>query len=112
MTLCALRYDRHAVHQITPHIHDIGAPTGLDLFGTDRAACLHVDSVLMASEAGRPDVVVSGGWPFFGLGHVARGRGIAAVFIDAGAVPSEGYGEAMTAIQCAVRRMRALALPE
>jgi len=111
VTLCALRYDRHAVQQITPYVYGIDTPSGLDLFGTDRAVCEQVDSILLASGTDRPDVVVSGGWPFFGLGHAARGRGVPAVFIDAGAVPTEGYGEAMTAIQCAVRRLRALALP-
>ncbi len=63
------------------------------------------------SSDGGPDVVVSGGWPFFRTGELCARLGVPSVFIDAGAVPHEAMPEGAAMVQRELRRVRAYALP-
>ena len=58
-----------------------------------------------------PDVVVTGGWPFFNIAKVCAPRSVPSLFIDAGAVPHDGMPADLAAGQRELRRVRARALP-
>ena len=63
------------------------------------------------SGEGSPDVVVTGGWPFFRTAELCARLGAPSVFIDAGAVPHEAMPEGAAIVQRELRRVRASALP-
>lgn len=53
-----------------------------------------------------PDVVVNGGWPFFGAMPFLRQRCFATIFSDLGAVPTEGMSEAILPTLAHLRLLR------
>ena len=112
VTLYSVRCDRAVAERITPHVRTIDLPPDADMFGIDRAASNSLERLVTGLNVSwRPDVVVTGGWPFFATGELAYSRGIATVFIDAGAVPNEEFTHEARRIQMELRRIRALALP-
>jgi len=112
VTLYAVRCDRAVAERITPYVRTIELPSDVDMFGADRAASDSLERLVTDPNVSwRPDVVVTGGWPFFATGELAYSRGIATVFIDAGAVPNEELAFEARGIQLELRRIRALSLP-
>ena len=59
-----------------------------------------------------PDVVLVGGWPFFSAIPFFRGMGAATVFVDFGAVPTDGYADGALRIQELVRDLRRRYVPD
>ena len=103
-----LRCDRPMLEAISPDIAIVELPAGLDMGQTEAAA----DEALTALwRVRRPDVVVVGGWPFFGAAARAGERGSRSVFIDAGAVAQDALPEPLMSVQRELRRIRALTLP-
>lgn len=108
VTLTCLRADRPALARITDAVDVIELPEGLDLARTDALASRRV---LQSWEASRPDVIVTGGWPFFGVAAAASSRGVRSIFIDAGAVPHDGMPAEGLPSQLELRRLRQRTLP-
>lgn len=58
-----------------------------------------------------PDLAIVGGWPFFSAIEQFETRGIATLFLDCGAVPTEGLTGGSLLIQEKLRQMRRRHLP-
>ena len=110
--LAALRLERNAVNAITPHhlVAEIRDFNGIETAEDAAAAWLEANWDGLCGGAS-PDVVVSGGWPFFCAAAVAARFGARSVFIDAGAVPQDGMSGLGLDMQRDLRRVRALTLP-
>lgn len=109
--LAALRLERDAVAAITPHhlVAEISGFNGIETAEDAAAAWLEANWDRLCGGAS-PDVVVSGGWPFFCAATVAARLGARSVFIDAGAVPQDGMAALGLDMQRDLRRVRALTL--
>ena len=108
VSFACLRCDRSVLEGISTDIDVIALPEGIDLLSADA----HVTQHLTATWSTRPvDVVVTGGWPFFGVAARAGTLGARSVFIDAGAVPHDGLPPNALPAQRAVRRLRQATLP-
>ncbi len=83
-------------------------PPGLDMAATEKEVALRMRGRLRHR---RPDVLVTGGWPFFRTAHEAPTHGAASVFIDAGAVAQDELGEFSLSVQRELRRIRQSELP-
>ncbi len=110
--LLCFRCDDAVKKMFEGRVHLFDPSYGADFFGLERSASDALGKLIDARKATSPiDVVVSGGWPFFNAALVGEARGVPTVFIDAGAVPHDGYPQEMLPVQQAVRRARSAALP-
>jgi glycosyltransferase involved in cell wall biosynthesis len=89
-------------------ISPVPIPFGLDMQQTEAHATSWVFGRWLSE---KPDVVVCGGWPFFDLAARAPSVGVRSIFIDAGAVPHDGFPSHLLPIQQELRRIRAQTLP-
>ena len=108
VAFACLRCDRAMLGRITDRIDMLEVPEGVDFAEMDDVAAAHY---LPRLAERRIDAVVSGGWPFFGLAAEARRVGARGIFIDAGAVPHDGFGDQALSVQRELRRLRQRTLP-
>ena len=109
VSFACLRCDRAVLAGISEDIDVIPMPEGIDLLSADGHAAAH----LLARWRSRPvDVIVSGGWPFFGIAAQAGKAGVHGLFLDAGAVPHDGMSAGALPTQRALRRLRQASLPD
>ncbi|GAA5266503.1 hypothetical protein ACOSOMT5_P2931 [Acidiphilium sp. MT5] len=112
ITFVCLRCDREVVQSVSPELHILMELQHLDLYGAEQAAAVWLrDHWVELNSDGGPALVVSGGWPFFGIADVCAEIGVPSIFIDAGAVPHDGMPDEAIHIQRELRRVRALTLP-
>ncbi|MBR0644698.1 glycosyltransferase [Plastoroseomonas hellenica] len=105
-----IRCDRAVLERISGDIDEVTLPHGLDPVGADRFISDHLREAWKT--AAPPDVVVTGGWPFFGAAAQAGAFGIRSLFIDAGAVPHDGIPDFALPTQLELRRLRQITLPD
>lgn len=109
VSFACLRCDRAVLAGISEDIDVIPMPEGIDLLSADGHASAH----LLDRWTREPvDVIVSGGWPFFGIAARAGREGVHGLFLDAGAVPHDGMGPGALPTQRALRRLRQASLPD
>lgn len=112
ITFLCQRCDRGSVEAVSRAVIELRELGRLDLHGAEAEAARwlreHWEEL---SRDGRPDVVVTGGWPFFRVAEVCAQLAVPSLFIDAGAVPHEGMSEGAARFQRELRRVRAGALP-
>jgi hypothetical protein len=113
ITFLCQRGDKAAVAAIPSVFTEVPGLGQFDLHGAETAAMRwlsdHWDDF---SHDRAPDVVVTGGWPFFNIAKVCAPRSVPSLFIDAGAVPHDGMPADLAAGQRELRRVRARVLPE
>jgi glycosyltransferase involved in cell wall biosynthesis len=103
-----LRCDKTMLTPITKNISVLQIPEGLNMAETEEAA---MSAMAQRWQNRRPDVLVSGGWPFFEAAARAERFGIKSVFIDAGAVAQDDLLDPLLSMQRELRRIRQLTLP-
>lgn len=108
VSFACLRCDPAVLGRVSDRIDVIPLPEGIDLAGADALATRHL---LDAWALAPVDVIVSGGWPFFGIAARAPAIGVHSLFIDAGAVPHDGFPQAALPVQRELRRLRQMCLP-
>ncbi|WP_082643483.1 glycosyltransferase [Methylobacterium sp. GXS13] len=108
VSFACLRCDRAALEEITHSITIMELPDGIDLAGADEAAA---NALLGMRKDTSIDILITGGWPFFGVAARAPAYGVRSVFIDAGAVPHDGFPESALPTQRELRRLRQATLP-
>jgi glycosyltransferase involved in cell wall biosynthesis len=108
VAFACLRCERRVLAGISNDIHQLNLPDDAEFSAADRLAAEMIEATWVHD---RPDVLVTGGWPFFGLAARSAAHGVPSLFIDAGAVPHDGYGEPSLSIQREVRRLRQRTLP-
>lgn len=108
VSFACLRCERHVLETITSDIHQLALEDGGGLAEADRLAAEIIEDSWIDH---KPDVLVTGGWPFFELAARSGARGVPSLFIDAGAVPHDGYREPTISIQRELRRLRSRTLP-
>jgi glycosyltransferase involved in cell wall biosynthesis len=112
VTFLCQRCDREAVEAISPALIELHELARLDVHGAEAEAMRWLsDHWKELAQEGRPDVVITGGWPFFRVSELCAHLGVPSVFIDAGAVPHEAMPEGALRVQRELRRVRASALP-
>ena len=109
VAFACLRCDRTVLERVSSDIEEIALPTGVAFTDIDGFVSRHL---LARWTTERPDVVVSGGWPFFGAAAQASALGLGGVFIDAGATAQDGFSPNDMAIQLELRRLRQRTLPQ
>ena len=107
VALACLRYERQVLSTITEDIHQLEIDAA-DVRLADRLAS---EAILASWGDNCPDLLVTGGWPFFEVAARSRAYGVPSVFIDAGAVPHDGCTEPDLSRQREVRRLRQRTLP-
>jgi glycosyltransferase involved in cell wall biosynthesis len=109
VSFACLRSDRAVLARISRQVEEIVVPDGLTPGEADAFVGAHLrDRWRQAA----PDVVITGGWPFFRAAVAAEAIGVSSIFIDAGAVPHEGFPEFALPSQLELRRLRQRMLPE
>ena len=108
VSFACLRCDRAMLLPITHDIKIIDVQPGLNVAGTEAAV---LKAMAPHWEEHCPDIVVTGGWPFFESAASAAKFGAKTIFIDAGAVAQDALPSALLPIQLELRRIRQLALP-
>ena len=88
VSFACLRSDREVLARISADVEEIAVPEGLDPGAADAFVTEYLRNRWRENA---PDVVITGGWPFFGAAAAADGMGLSSIFIDAGAVPHEGF---------------------
>lgn len=107
-----LRAEREAIHRFSTNLWTLSVPSGLGItksedFAADWLRTRWADLIA----AGQPELLVTGGWPFFCAAKVALEKSVPSAFIDAGAVPHHGLSDAMLQLQQDLRRVRFLTMP-
>jgi len=108
VSFACLRSDRAVLARISAEVEEIAVPEGLDPGAADAFVSEYLRNRWRENT---PDVVITGGWPFFGAAAAADGMGLSSIFIDAGAVPHEGFPHHALQSQLELRRLRQLMLP-
>ena len=108
VSFSCLRCDRAMLAPISEDVDVIELPAGLDVMAAENAV-LSVSQQKWKERS--PNVVVTGGWPFFQAAVAAGRLGIKSVFIDAGAVAQDGLPGSVAPAQQELRRIRQLTLP-
>jgi glycosyltransferase involved in cell wall biosynthesis len=108
VAFACLRCERRVLAAISDDINQIALADDLEFAEIDRRTAETIEAGWVRN---RPDVLVSGGWPFFELAARSAAHGIPSLFIDAGAVPHDGYREPSLSIQRELRRLRKRTLP-
>ena len=112
ITFLCQRCDRKVVEAISPNLRELSELASFDLHGAEAVSLRWLSEHWKElSRDGRPDVVVTGGWPFFSVSELCADLGVPTLFIDAGAVPHEGLTEGVVMAQRELRRLRLHALP-
>ena len=102
-----LRCDEAMLRPISTDVTVIPVAQGLNMEQTEDAVAT---AMVSRWELRSPNAVVIGGWPFFRLASQAGGHGVPSIFIDAGAVAQDSFGEPQLSIQRELRRIRQLTL--
>jgi glycosyltransferase involved in cell wall biosynthesis len=108
VSFACLRSDRTVLARISHDVEEIALPEGLAPAGADAFVGAHLRDRWRGAT---PDVVITGGWPFFGAAVAAESLGASSIFIDAGAVPHEGFPDFALPSQLELRRLRQQMLP-
>jgi glycosyltransferase involved in cell wall biosynthesis len=103
-----LRCERQVLAAISNDISQLSLPDDIEFAAADRLAA---EMIQDSWAHDRPDVLVTGGWPFFEVAARSAAYGIPSLFIDPGAVPHDGYREPSLSVQREVRRLRQRTLP-
>lgn len=112
VTLVCARCDPQVRELFGPSLRVVEMPEGIGLHAAEAAAETALANILDEfSAAEKPDIVVSGGWPFFSAARLGLRRALPSVFIDAGAIAQDGLSQHALAPQLEVRRLRAASLP-
>jgi glycosyltransferase involved in cell wall biosynthesis len=112
ITFLCQRCDRGAVEAVSRSVTEVPELGCLDLHGAEAAAKRWLEEHWEElSRESRPDVVITGGWPFFRIAEVCARLAVPSLFIDAGAIPDDGIPEGAVRFQRELRRVRASALP-
>src|ERR1700761_8979939 len=77
VSFACVRCDREVLGPISESIDQIVVPDGLDPIGADRYVGGRLEKIWRDSA---PDVVISGGWPFFGAAAKASTFGAKGIF--------------------------------
>jgi glycosyltransferase involved in cell wall biosynthesis len=109
VSFACLRSDRAVLARISREVEEIVVPDGLAPGDADAFVSAHLRDRWREDA---PDVVITGGWPFFGAAAAAEAMGLSSIFIDAGAVPHEGFPDFALPSQLELRRLRQRMLPE
>lgn len=108
VSFACLRCEPQVLEAISDDVRQLRLPDGIEFAAADRQVAAITEK---AWARARPDLLVTGGWPFFELAARSGAHGVPSVFIDAGAVPHDGYREPSLSIQREVRRLRRRTLP-
>lgn len=108
VSFACLRCEHHVLAAISRDIKQVNLPDEIGLSMADRLAAENIEASWVHR---RPDVLVTGGWPFFELAARSAAHGVPSLFIDAGAVPHDGYGEPFLSLQRELRRLRNRTMP-
>jgi len=112
VSFACLRCDREVIGAITPHLFVTKPRSGIDFFTTEAECEAFLEKSWPEITAEQPvDAIITGGWPFYHVGRFGERHGIPTVFIDAGAVPHDGFDDNQRSVQRAVRRVRTASLP-
>ena len=112
VSIMANRYDRPIVEQFAVRIVDVPEPPGRFYYlNEDTVEWLRTAWESLFDERTRPDVVIVGGWPFFAAIPFFRSVCPEVVFIDFGAVPTEGFEGGALLTQQKLRQLRSEFLP-
>ena len=103
-----LRCDESLLRLLQAEVEILALRQGLDIAGTEAAVW---EQMAERWRQRRPDVIVSGGWPFFVTAARAASYGVRSIFLDAGAVAQDGLSGPALDIQRELRRIRQLTLP-
>jgi glycosyltransferase involved in cell wall biosynthesis len=104
--------DHLAVESVSPAIVELPELRPLGIHeGEAEASCWISEHWGELPGGGAPDVIITGGWPFYGVVQVCRRLGVPSLFIDAGAVPHDGIDKGAAGRQRELRRVRASTLP-
>ena len=107
------RCDHQAVEAISTDVVELSELGRYELHTAEAEAVRWLrERWARSPEDKKPDIVITGGWPFFHVGEVCSELGIPSVFIDAGAVPHNGMSEDVVRLQRELRRVRAQTLPK
>ncbi len=110
-TMVCLRHSEAATDAVGAKAVVLDSVAGLGIKEAEIAASAEIDAILAESEQTQPfDLIISGGWPFFSVAGVGLKRKVPTLFIDAGAVPHDGFAGSALDVQLAVRRIRAATL--
>jgi glycosyltransferase involved in cell wall biosynthesis len=106
VTLVANRYDEEIVRTISDRLVQAPNFEGVDYINSNEltANWLHQSDIL--SGPNRPDLAFIGGWPFFSALTYMRELGLAAFFVDFGAVPLDGFSGGALKVQQKLRESR------
>lgn len=112
VSVMANRFDAAVVESFATQV--IAMPEGADGYlnlseSTAHWIADHWDGLF--EEDDRPQVVVTGGWPFFAAIPVFERRGCATVFMDCGVVPLDGFEGGARVVQEKLRSLRRQYLP-
>jgi len=108
VSFSCLRCDRAMLAAISQDVEVLELPTGLDIMAAENAVLTLAQQKWQEQS---PNVVVTGGWPFFQAAVRASRFGIKSLFIDAGAVAQDGLPDSVAPGQQELRRIRQLTLP-
>jgi glycosyltransferase involved in cell wall biosynthesis len=108
VSFACLRCEHHVLAAISRDINQLNLPDEIELSMADRLAAEMIEATWVQK---RPDILVTGGWPFFELAARSAAHGVPSLFIDAGAVPHDGYGEPSLSLQRELRRLRQRTMP-
>jgi glycosyltransferase involved in cell wall biosynthesis len=108
VAFACLRCEHQVLAAISNDIKQLSLPDDIEFAAADRVAA---EMIQDSWAHNRPDILVTGGWPFFELAARSAAYGIPSLFIDPGAVPHDGYREPSLSVQREVRRLRRRTLP-
>ena len=106
------RFDRQAVETFASQVFTVPQPDEYPASDSFTAEWLEVNWPGLFPGANAPDLVLVGGWPFFGSIPVFRRMGAAVVFLDYGVVPLDGYSEPVRAVLNKLHALRKDHLPQ
>ena len=112
VSIMANRYDRPVVAQFAARIVDVPETPGRYYYlNEDTVDWLRTAWESLFDDRTRPDVVIVGGWPFFAAIPFFRSVCPEVVYVDFGAVPTEGYEGGALLTQQKLRQLRSEFLP-
>ncbi len=111
ITVLVSRFDADSVEGWADQVHVI--PEAVDYIRSNESATDYLaaqwDDWFQSENL--PDLAVIGGWPFFSAIGLFEDQGVATLFLDCGAVPTEGYDGGALLVQEKLRDMRRQFLP-
>jgi glycosyltransferase involved in cell wall biosynthesis len=107
VSIMANKYDREVLETFTRKIIDV-PETNCDYLNSNELTEKWLKNTWgnLFDNDNKPDIILSGGWPFFSSIPFFRGLGIPVVFFDCGAVPLKGYTDGFLITQKKLREQR------